>query len=126
LARHEEKKDQVLQFLTSFVNDNNSMIRAGAIKALGALEDPRAVPLLQTFASASKTTPEQPVAQTALEAIRSARPSADNLKELRDSILDLQNENRQLRKDLDDLQKKLGAKPLGKPSSAKPAPSAKP
>jgi len=37
----------------------------------------------------------------------------DNLKELRDSITALQKQNRELRKDLDTLQKKLSAKPGG-------------
>jgi len=126
LDRHEEKKDQVLQFLSSFVNYKNPAIRAGAIKALGTLEDPRAIPLLQTFASASKTIPEQPAAETAIATIRAARRPADNLKELRDTVLDLQKENRQMRKDLDDLQKKLEAKPIPRSSNSKPAPSTRP
>jgi uncharacterized protein YlxW (UPF0749 family) len=82
------------------------------------LEDPRAIPLLQTFASASKTLPEQPAAETSLETIRAARRPPDNLQELRESILDLQKENRQLRKDLEDLQKKLES--TSAPRSAKP------
>jgi aminopeptidase N len=126
LARHEEKKDQVLQFLSGFVNDKNVLIRTGAIKALGTLQDPRALPLLQTFASAGKTNPEQPVAQAAMDGIRAARPSGDNLKELRETILNLQKENSQMRKDLDDLQKKLNARPIPRSSNLKPTSNAKP
>ena len=126
LARHEEKKDAVLQFLSGFVNDKNPMIRASAIKALGTLQDPRAVPLLQTFASAGKTTPEQPVAQAALDAIRAARPAGDNLIELRDTVLDLQKENRQMRQDLDDLRKKLDLRPAPPSAKAKSSSATKP
>jgi aminopeptidase N len=120
LARDEEKKDDVRQFLASYVNDKNNVIRTGAIKSLGTLQDPRAMALLQTFANAVKETPEEQAAAAALVAIRAARHPADNLQELRDTVLDLQKENRQLRKDLDALQKKLEAKPAAR-SSSKPA-----
>jgi aminopeptidase N len=110
LARHEEKKDDVRQFLVSYVNSTNSRIRRRAIRALGELQDPRAIPLLETFANAGKKNPEQSAATAALQAIRAARQPADNLKELRATVLDLQKENRQLRKDLDALQKKVDAK----------------
>jgi aminopeptidase N len=120
LARDEEKKEAVRQFLSNYVNDKNSVIRLGAIKALGVLEDPRAVPVLETFANAGKNTPDQQAAAEALQAIRAARHPADNLKELRDTVLDLQKQNRQLRKDFDTLQKKLEAKPAARPAKPKP------
>jgi len=125
LARNEEKKDDARQFLSGFVNDKNSVIRQGAIRALGTLEDPRAMPVLQTFADAGKETPERQAAAAAMQALRAARRPADNLKELRDTVLDLQKEIRQLRQDLDTLQNKLQAKPAPR-SSAKPAPTARP
>lgn len=111
LDRHAEKRDEVRQFLVSYVNSNNRMIQSGAIKALGTLEDPRAISLLETFANAGKNSPNQAAAAAALQTIHAARQPSDNLKELRDAVLDLQKENRQLRKDLDSLQKKVEAKP---------------
>jgi len=118
LARDQEKKDEVRQFLSSYVNDKNSMIRVGAIKSLGTLEDPRAMPILETFTNAGKETPEQKAASTALEAIRAARHPGDNLQELRDMVLELQKQDRQLRKDFDTLQKKLEAKPAARSSKS--------
>jgi aminopeptidase N len=115
LARNEDKKDGVRQFLLNYVNDKNNLVRLGAIRALGALQDPRAIPVLETFANAGKESPDQPAAAAALQAIRAARHPADNLQELRDTVLDLQKENRQLRQDLDTLQKKLEAKPPPRP-----------
>jgi HEAT repeat protein len=125
LARDEEKKDEARQFLSTYVNDKNSVIRLGAIRALGTLQDPRALPVLQTFANASPETPEQPAAAAAMQAIRAARRPADNLRELRDTVLDLQKQNRQLRKDLDALQTKLQAKPAPR-STTKPQSTVKP
>jgi aminopeptidase N len=117
LARDEEKKDDVRQFLSGYVNDKNSLIQRGAIKALGTLQDPRAIPVLETFANAGKDTPEQQAAAAALQAIRAARHPADNLQELRQTVLDLQKESRQLRKELDTLQKKLDTKPATRSTS---------
>jgi aminopeptidase N len=117
LDRDAEKKDDVRQFLSSYVNDKNSVIRRGAIKSLGTLQDPKSMPVLETFANAVKDTPEQQAASAALQAIRAARHPADNLQELRDAVLDLQKENRQLRKDFEALQKKIEAKPAGRSSS---------
>jgi aminopeptidase N len=119
LARHEEKKDAVREFLAGYVNSNNRQLRRGAIRALGELQDPRAIPLLETFANAGKKNPEQAAATAALQAIRAARQPADNLKELRDTVLDLQKENRQLRKDLETLQKKVEAKTGARPSKSR-------
>ena len=129
LARDQEKKDQVRQFLSGYVNDKNRVILRGAIRALGGLQDPRAIPVLQTFANAAAPSPEQQAAAAALQAIRSARRPADNLNELRDTVLDLQKEVRQLRKDLDTMQNKLQANPQAKPaprSSSRPPLGAKP
>ncbi len=125
LARDEEKKEPVRQFLSGYVNDKNSVIRLGAIWALGVLGDPRALPVLQTFAEAGKQTHEEQTAAAAMQAIRAARRPVDNLRELRDTVLDAQKEIRQLRKDLDTLKSKLEAKPAPR-STAKPAPTARP
>jgi aminopeptidase N len=117
IARDEDKKDDVREFLSGCVNDKNEMIRIGAIRSLGTLEDARAIPLLETFSRAGKETPEQQAADTALQSIRAARHSGDNLKELRDTVLDLQKELRKLRKEFDAMQDKDKAKPASHTSS---------
>ena len=119
LARHDTNKNDLCQFLLRYVNDKSANVRVGALKALGTLGEPAAIPVLEGFANAGKETPEQPVAAAAIEAIRaSARPS-DNLEELRDTVLQVQKDNRQLRLDLDALQKKQAP-------AAKTSPRAKP
>ncbi len=111
LSRNDERKDFVRGFLIAFLNDKNVSIRNGAIRALGTLGDARAIAVLQTFANASREIPEQAPAEAAIQSIRSNRKQGDNLKDLRDTVSDLQKENRQLRKDLDTLQKKFEAIP---------------
>jgi HEAT repeat protein len=59
LARNEEKKDAVREFLLDYVNHKNESIQVGAIKALGTLGDPKSLAVLQTFADAAKTGPRK-------------------------------------------------------------------
>jgi aminopeptidase N len=110
LTRHEEKKESVRDFLLGYVTHKKKGIQSGAIKALGTLEDPQASAVLETFATASKETPERKVAEQALEKIRAARKPTDNLKELREEISTLQKTGRETRKELETLKKELGAK----------------
>ncbi|MBM3833196.1 MAG: hypothetical protein FJ403_07970 [Verrucomicrobia bacterium] len=112
LARNEENKDAVRQFLTPFTNDKRKQVQLAAINALGVLQDLKSIPVLETFASASKESPERSAAERAIAAVRAAKKPADDLKDLRNEILELQKKNRELRKEFDDLKKKLDAKPL--------------
>jgi aminopeptidase N len=114
LARNCGKKEEARDFIAGFVNDQKEEIQIGAIKALGTLEDPTAIPVLETFAGASRENAAQPTAATALEAIRSARQPGDNLTELRQTVLDLQKETEKLRRDLQSLQQKVDAKKNGR------------
>jgi HEAT repeat protein len=110
------------------VNSPKRRVRLAAWGALGTLGDPKAAAVLEKFASAGKGTPERAAAERALTAVReSRRPSAD-LGGIRNDLMNLQRENRELRKDLDDLKKRLEAvtaKPSGGESGA-PKSGAKP
>jgi aminopeptidase N len=109
LARDHENKDAPRELIAGFVNSKKLAVQTGAIHALGELEDPRAIPILETFANTAEDNPNRRSAARALEAIRSARKPVDNLKELRDAVADLQKENRKLRSDMDSMQKQLDA-----------------
>jgi len=111
LARHEENKDAARNFILGFVNAKKKGVQLGAIKALGTLEDAKAIAVLETFASASKETPERTAAEQSLEKIRAARKPTDNLKELREEVLQLQKQSRETHKQLETLQKELKVKP---------------
>jgi aminopeptidase N len=121
LALNCDKKDEVRDFILGCVNDKNEAIQIGAIRALGTLEDAGAIPVLQSLAGASRENTAQQAAAGALEAIRSARQRGDNLRELRQTVLDLQNEVRKLRQDLESSQKKAEAKKSARVPSGRKA-----
>jgi aminopeptidase N len=114
LARRETSKDAIREFLTSLVNHPKEAVQIGAIKALGTLEDPRALAVLETFSTAAKDSPEQREAGRAIEILKGARKPVDNLQAIRAEVSDLQKDNRRLSKELDDLKKKLDARPAEK------------
>ncbi len=111
VARNEAKKDAIRDFLTGHVNSPKERVRLAAITALGTLEDPRAIAALETFTTLAADRPEKTGADKAIEKLRTARKPTDDLKGLRTEVLELQKSNRELKKDLDALKKKLEAKP---------------
>ncbi len=120
LARNEEKKDDVREFLVGYVNHKKLNIQLAAIRALGALGDPKAIAVLEKFAAGSTESPQRMPAERALTDLRAARRPVDDFKNLRDEVLDLQKRNRDLKKQVDALEKKLDV------LSTKPAPAAAP
>ena len=107
LARNEEKKDRVREFLTGYVNHKKRAIRLAALSALGTLGDAKAIAVLEKFATASKESPERTTAEKAVADLRAARKPVDDFKNLRNEVLDLQKLNREMRGELDDLKKKV-------------------
>ena len=106
IARNEDDKDEVRNFLLKYVNHKKEGIRVGAINALGTLEDPQAISVLETFASAAKETPERTAAEKALATIRAAKRSVDNLSDLRAEILSIKEQQREAKKEVEALKKK--------------------
>ena len=109
LERNEEQKDGVNDFLIGYVNSKKLSVRVAAIRALGTLGDSKAIPVLQKFARASRNTPEQRAAEQSVNDLRAARRPVDDFKNLRQEVLDLQRENRDLRKSVDELKKEVEA-----------------
>jgi aminopeptidase N len=117
LDRNEEKKSEVREFLVSHVNDKRERVQLAAIAALGTLGDPPSLAVLEKFATASKDSPERAAAEQAAGKVRAGRKPADDFKNLRQEVLDLEKANRDLRKELDALKKKGDARetaPAGK------------
>jgi aminopeptidase N len=109
LAREQDNKEPVRELITSFVNDARQNVKLAALNALGTLRDERALPVLQRFATAQKNTPERTTAERAMEAIRVARKTTLEVGDVRREVLELQRQNRELRKDFDAMKKKLDA-----------------
>jgi cell division septum initiation protein DivIVA len=120
LARNEEKKDKVREFLVARVNSPKKRVQQSALTALGALGDPKAIAVLEKFATLPKESPERGFAEKSLTSLRDAKKPSVELGTLRSDMMKVQQENKDLRKDLDDLKKKLEAAP-SKPPPAKPA-----
>jgi aminopeptidase N len=119
LARNDEQKDAVREFLLAQLEQKKRAVPPAAIRALGTLGDERAIGPLQKFASGGKPSPEREAAQRAVAQLRATRKPVDDFKNLRNEVLDLQKTDRELRQELDDLKKKLEAlppKPPGKPA----------
>lgn len=121
LSRNEEKKDEIREFIARFARDKRRGIARSALSALGTLEDPKAIPLLETFAGANKQSPERAAAESAMAALRAGRKPSDNLRELRNEVLELQKANRELRKEFEELRKKLDTSKAASSSPRKPA-----
>ncbi len=106
LSRNEENKDAVREFITGYVNSPKRSLQLASINALGTLGDPKAIGVLETFATASKDSPENAAATRAIADLRAGRKPADEFKGLRQEVLALQKTTRDLRKQLDELESK--------------------
>jgi len=123
LAREQEKKEVVREFLLENLNNKKERVQMAVLNALGTLGDAKAIPVLEKFASASKESPERSAAEKAITSLRDSRKSSVELGSLRNEVLSLQKENRDLRKEFDDLKKRIEAAlpQAGSLSSNKPA-----
>jgi aminopeptidase N len=122
LARGQTTNDAVREFVARQTTDLRRPVRLAAINALGTLEDARSLPILNTFATAAQDNPERRSAEKAIETIRAARKTFVELGELRREFQDLQKQSRDLRRDLDTLQKKLEAAGTAKTNVPAPPP----
>ena len=104
LARNEDNKNAVREFLIGYVNSPKRSLQLAGINALGTLGDPKAIAVLDTFATASKESPESAAATRAITTLRAGRKPADDFKNLRQEVLDLQKTTRDLRKQIGELQ----------------------
>jgi aminopeptidase N len=104
LARNEDNKDAVREFLIGYVNSPKRTVQLASINALGTLGDSKAIAVLDTFAAADKESPESVAASRAITVLRAGRKPADDFKNLRQEVLDLQKTTRDLRKQIVELQ----------------------
>jgi aminopeptidase N len=119
LSRNEEKKDTVREFLIGHVNDKRQTVQVATINGLGGLGDPKAIAVLEKFATGPKESRERRAAERAITDLRAARKPIDDFKNLRQEVLDLEKVNRDLRKELDELKKKVEAR-LSAPAAPPP------
>lgn len=117
LARNEKSRDSVRDFLAGYVNHRREAIQLGAMQALGTLEDPKSIALLETFTAMPKDTPQRQEAEKAIASLRAVNKPADNLKDLRGEVLDLKKANEELRRQFEDFKKRTEATPAKEPAT---------
>ncbi len=111
IARNEDDKTKVRNFLAGYVNHPKERIHTGAIRALGTLGDPKAIPIVETFAGDDPVDRVQRSAKNALKALRETKELVpEEIVRLREAVDTIRKENEKLRNDIDDIKKRLDAK----------------
>ena len=120
------------EFLLFQLNNPRPAVRIAATTALGTLGDDAALPVLESLAATAPEggyADERGAAVKAVAALRDRRAPAPENKELRDSVLELQKSNREMKTAVDDLKKRLEAATGAKatpPPEPSPAPATTP
>jgi len=113
-----EPRDMVREFISVHVNSPKDQLRPMAIKALGTLKDPQAIALLETFTTiGDDSNPEKKAADAAIRTLSGEKKQADEVKDLRGEMLELQKQLRELKSKVETLGKKESAKG-GEPDAA--------
>ncbi len=107
LGRQAEDRVPVRSRLLEMTSDPRRSVRQGALRGLGHLGDPAALPALGAIASAGRDSDEAKQARSAMEAIRKNQPDSENLSRLRQEISDLQGRLQALSADMSTLRKQL-------------------
>jgi len=111
IARNEDDKTKVRNFLAGYVNHPKNRIQAGAIGALGTLGDPRAIPIIETFSNDEPDNNIERSAERALKELRQHKQLVpDEIVRLRETVDEFRKETDKLKNDLDDIKKRLDAK----------------
>ena len=111
ISRNEEDKTKVRKFLIGYVNHPKQTVQTGAIRALGALGDTKAIPVLETFSSDEPDDRIERAAERALKDLRDRKELVPGeIIQLREAVDKLKKETDKLRNNLDDIKKRLDAK----------------
>jgi HEAT repeat protein len=123
IARDEEDKKDVREFIEGYVNHPDRSVRVGAISALGTLGDPKAMAVLQTFARDQPRDNVERAARDALAELQQQKKLVpEEVIELRKVVDDLKKDTKKLTDELEDVKKRLDAKTGSKPAQkSKPA-----
>jgi len=111
ISRNQDNKTEIRNFLAGYVNHPKRRIQAGAIKALGTLGDPKAIPIVETFSGDDPRDWVQRSAKRALESLREQKKLVpEEIIQLRNIVDELKKETEKLRNDLEDIEERLEAK----------------
>jgi len=120
LARFQEdaSREETRRFLAGYLGHPKEVVREAAIKALGTLGDPAAIVVLKTFTEADNPDlREGKAAAAAIQKLNADKVQADEVKDLRKEVLEMQEGWKSLREELETLKKQSEA--VGKEAAAK-------
>ena len=111
IARDEDDRTEVREFLTGFVNHPNEGTAGSAIGALGMLGDPKAIPIVETLRGTEPRNSLERRAQRALEKLREQKPLVpEEVTELRKVVDELKEETKKLKEELEEMKQRDDAK----------------
>ncbi len=93
LARHDEDKTEVREFLIGHVDHLKGNVARSAMSALGELNDSKAIPVLSTFVAADADSDNGKAAQAAIKRLRKNEVSSNapaEVDQLRGQVQDLE------------------------------------
>jgi len=126
ITRNEDDKTKVRNFLAGYVNHPKDRIQVGAIRALGTLGDPKAIPIIETFSNDEPDNNIERAAERALKQLRERKQLVpDEIVRLRDTVEEFRKETEKIKNGLDDIKKRLDAKEKPIEKKDKDAPEAK-
>ncbi|MFN8658854.1 MAG: M1 family aminopeptidase [Candidatus Obscuribacterales bacterium] len=107
ISKKEEDKslDDSRNFILQYVNDKREPVQVAAIRALGALGDPKAVAALKTFASGPWDSSVTMAASGAIFRIQRGAKPQEALKDLRRDMKELKDQQRELKQNFEKLAK---------------------
>jgi aminopeptidase N len=118
IARDEDDRTEVREFLAGYVNHPHRGVAGAAIGALGALGDPKAIPIIETFRGVEPRDWVEQRAQRAFDELNKAKQLVpEEIVELRKVVDELKEETKKLKDDLEDLKKRNKAKGQDEPAS---------
>ncbi len=118
IDRDQEDRTQVREFLAGYVNHPRMAIRRGAIRALGTLGDPKAIPVVETFCGQEPYDQIQRQAKATVDTLQEKKLLVpEEVLELRKTVDELKKETDKLKKELDDLKKQTQAKTEASPAA---------
>jgi hypothetical protein len=83
------------------------------VTALGVLNDPKAIAVLETFDVGKDDSPKRKAVQQALTDLKSGQKPDANIKTLREDFLEIQKQNREMQEQFQEMKKRLDAQDEG-------------
>ncbi len=113
LASDENDKEEVREFISSHLSNPKDTIMTAAVTALGVLNDPKAIAVLETFDVGKDDSPKRKAVQQALTDLKSGQKPDANIKTLREDFLEIQKQNREMQEQFQEMKKRLDAQDEG-------------